>query len=126
MKTGFQKFLYWLPAILFMILIFYLSSRPVSGWIRSLPVIIGFKVAHMIEFGLLFYLFRSAILETMTLKRWEVFVLSLILTVLYGISDELHQLFVPYRTATLIDVFADGVGAVVVQVGINIRSKQRT
>jgi len=31
--------------------------------------------------------------------------------ILYGVSDEVHQMFVPTRTAYLGDIFMDGVGA---------------
>jgi len=34
-----------------------------------------------------------------------------VITVLYGISDEIHQAFVPGRSPAVIDVAADGVGA---------------
>ena len=38
---------------------------------------------------------------------------SMIIVVLYGVSDEVHQMFVPGRTAALDDVVADTIGAVV-------------
>jgi VanZ family protein len=38
--------------------------------------------------------------------------LSMISTSLYGISDEIHQSFVPYRDGSLLDVIADVLGAV--------------
>ncbi|HSH41142.1 MAG TPA: VanZ family protein, partial [Arenicellales bacterium] len=41
--------------------------------------------------------------------RW----LALGLAVLYGISDEWHQSFVPGREPDVLDVLADGVGAAV-------------
>jgi len=30
---------------------------------------------------------------------------------MYGVSDEVHQMFVPTRTAYLGDIFMDGVGS---------------
>lgn len=35
--------------------------------------------------------------------------------VLYGITDEAHQMFVPQRTGELLDVFADAFGAALAQ-----------
>jgi len=39
-------------------------------------------------------------------------ILSVLLSSLYGISDEIHQYFVPYRDADLIDVLADMLGGI--------------
>lgn len=38
-------------------------------------------------------------------------VVSVVVVVIYGLSDELHQAFVPGRTAALDDVLADTIGA---------------
>jgi VanZ family protein len=40
-------------------------------------------------------------------------ILSIILSTLYGLSDEIHQSFVSGRNASGTDVIADGVGAVI-------------
>jgi VanZ family protein len=39
-------------------------------------------------------------------------ILSILLSFLYGVSDEIHQYFVPYRNADLMDVLADMFGAI--------------
>ena len=39
-------------------------------------------------------------------------ILSVLLSSLYGISDEIHQYFVPYRDADLMDVLADMLGGI--------------
>ena len=41
----------------------------------------------------------------------RVLVLSMCVVVLYGASDELHQMFVPGRTASFDDLLADALGA---------------
>ena len=38
--------------------------------------------------------------------------LSILCSSLYGISDELHQHFVPFRNADLMDALADIIGSV--------------
>lgn len=38
------------------------------------------------------------------------FFLAVIITLLYGISDEIHQSFVPNRTYDIHDIVADGIG----------------
>ena len=41
--------------------------------------------------------------------------LSLLIGTLYGVTCELHQVFVPYRSASLMDLFADFMGLVFAQ-----------
>lgn len=45
-------------------------------------------------------------------KRWQQLTVSLGVCVLYAVSDELHQLFVPGRSCEFRDVFIDTGGAV--------------
>ncbi len=70
--------------------------------------------AHGASYAVLGFLLARALaggqLAAMTVR------LALVATVLgtlYGISDEFHQSFVPGRMATVSDVIADGVGALV-------------
>ncbi len=45
-------------------------------------------------------------------RLFLVSLLSISASTAYGISDEIHQYFVPYRTADVMDVLADMVGSV--------------
>jgi VanZ family protein len=47
---------------------------------------------------------------------------ALLLCLLYGMSDEFHQSFVPDRTPSVLDVAADTIGACI---GIVIRTRKR-
>ena len=60
------------------------------------------KLAHMTEFGILYFLWRRG-----GLKIWQAAVVSL----LYAASDEWHQSFVPNRCGCAADVIIDGAGA---------------
>jgi len=40
----------------------------------------------------------------------------------YGISDELHQFFVPYRCTSVMDMVVDGIGSLM---GIGVYLKQK-
>lgn len=115
MKKWFNKYKYWVPAVLYMVLIFYLSFKPASGYIKLFPIIAGLKIVHLIEYGFMYYLVRYALIKTTKLHNKEIFLLGLFITVLYGLTDEFHQIFVPFRTAKLSDAFANGVGAILVQ-----------
>jgi VanZ family protein len=100
-----------------MALIFYLSSRPAGEAFKRFPIIAKLKLVHIIEYGILYYLFWFAIKKTTTYNKMEIFMLALFSTVLYGLTDELHQVFVAERTARLVDAFANGVGACLAEIG---------
>lgn len=104
---------YWLPTVLFMIVIFYLSSKQrVSISQQDYINFIFFKTLHVIEYSLLYLLiFRSLNslnIKAFTLKKKLVY--AIIVSLLYAISDEIHQTFVPTREGTLRDVFIDILG----------------
>lgn len=108
-----KKFLiYWLPVILWAGVIFYLSG--ISGLASNLPVfwdVFWRKLFHAGEFGLLNLLLWRALYygEGVSLKKALIW--SLILTIFYAISDELHQYFVPSRQCRWQDVAQDSLGA---------------
>jgi VanZ family protein len=106
-------------------LLFYLSSRPVPEELKWLPIIAKLKIVHIIEYGILYLFVWYAVIKTTACNKLETFALVLMITVLYGLTDEFHQIFVQARTARLEDVVADGVGGVMAQAGISILRKYR-
>lgn len=103
-------FRYWLPPLVWMGLIFLLSSRPSlpslpGGWDVLLK-----KTGHVVVYGVLTWLYWRALRQhfrASTVLR----VVCIGLAVAYGLSDEYHQTFVLGRNGTLLDVVVDGVGA---------------
>ncbi len=80
------------------------------------------KLAHTILYaGLALVvsvgLYRSN--ETLT-PRTQWFA-PVIFAILYGLSDEIHQLYVPQREFEWLDLLADGTGATIAQYGLYIR-----
>ena len=102
-------FIYWFPIILYCLLIFIQSSYPSIERTPELPYLD--KVLHFVAYALLGALFLRAF-KTSRIKDNLKFmlILSVFLSFLYGISDEIHQHFVPYRSADLMDVLADMLG----------------
>ncbi|MBI2136539.1 VanZ family protein [Candidatus Woesearchaeota archaeon] len=102
---------YWLPVIIYMYLIFYLSSIP--GTDVTAKIFINDKILHGIEFFilavLLYRCFNNAKNRRIKENRY---ILAISLAILYAVSDEFHQSFVPGRAADIIDVIADSIGAV--------------
>jgi len=112
--------LYWLPSLLYIAVIYYLSSQPAPEAVRQVPIFSGIKLVHLAEYGILCALFIFALVKTGgggTGRDWSlrsILWTTTALTILAGIFDEVHQCFVPSRTGTLIDVVTDGIAAVLV------------
>lgn len=103
--------LYWLPPILWMITIFYFSSRPRFGITHKfLFDFVIFKALHIIEYAILYFLFFRAFYKTTTLPLLQQFLFSFLLAFFYAISDEFHQLYVPTREGKIRDIIIDTVG----------------
>jgi VanZ family protein len=99
----------WGPSLLLMGLIFFLSSQPdLPGPPSPLLNRIFKKSAHALGYGLLAISYAWALVG---LRR--AVPLALFLTLLYAISDESHQTFVPNRHGSLTDVIIDFCGAVI-------------
>lgn len=136
-----KRWLAWLPAILVMIIIFSFSSEngtESSGLSGSLTKTVVEavihaadlnvttqeeehiienihtpvrKLGHLSEYALLGLLIAFALTCGHQLKGKKLYVLSLCLCILYASSDELHQLFIPGRSAMVTDVGIDTIGS---------------
>ncbi|GJL64738.1 MAG: hypothetical protein NPIRA04_33920 [Nitrospirales bacterium] len=104
---------YWLPVILYASLIVFLSSLSSPG-VNFITIFPGFddKIIHAIEYAILAILCYRALLHTTT-TEWRFYApfLAIMSSVMFGITDEIHQAFVPLRQADAWDVLADGIGA---------------
>lgn len=69
------------------------------------------KGAHVTVFFLLACLIYIAFIKTSNLNKHVIMMVSFLLTVLYAVSDEIHQGLTPNRTPYLGDVVLDSVGA---------------
>ena len=99
-------------------LIFYFSSYPIQVKIPSFSF--SDKLLHIFEYGILASLIYLALRDTNAAKI-HLFLLAFTITFLYGISDEIHQYFVPGRQADIFDVVADGIGALCFLVILHLR-----
>ena len=54
------------------------------------------------------------------------FILALIVCILYAISDEIHQLFIPGRSGQVTDVVIDGMGSLVGVILYQMNNKIKT
>jgi len=102
-----RKMLYVTPACLYMGLIYGLSSRPApevfQGWSMFGPV----KLVHLVEYGILAILWVWGLKRATLWPPWRVITTAIIITFLWGISDEIHQAFVPGRSGKIADAMTD-------------------
>ena len=115
-----QRYLRWLPAAVWAVVIFAGSSIPGT----SIPG--NWSVwGHLAEYTVL------GGFAALALRRddWGTILLAIGLCALYGASDEFHQAFVPFRTPDVLDWITDVAGAtigVAIYLLVTLRSEPRS
>ena len=102
----------WGPPVALMILIFLASSIPSVQMPRfDVWDVLVKKGGHVTGYALLAAFYLRGLAWRRTVTRADVG-LAVLLAVLYALTDEFHQRFVPGRGATPVDVGIDALGAV--------------
>ncbi|MDD2689359.1 MAG: VanZ family protein [Candidatus Omnitrophica bacterium] len=99
-----------MPVLFVMVIIFYASSIP--G--KDIPLVFSFQdiVFHFFIYFLLAWSFSRALKKTYSdIAVLKVIFFTLVFGVIYAISDEWHQSFVPHRNVSASDVLVDGMGS---------------
>ncbi len=115
-RRDFELFLrFWLPALAYVTLVLWLGAQPHLA--APFPFHNGDKLAHLLEYGPLGFLFARALRATLRV-RIPLFAsaMALALGVLVGATDETIQRFTPGRESSAFDVMADAVGLGIAQV----------
>jgi VanZ family protein len=99
----------WLPPLLLMGAIFFLSAQPSLdsglGWID----LVGRKLLHFGEYALLAFLWWRVLVTVTTPRRAAL--LAFGLASAYAATDEFHQTFVEGRHGSPVDWLIDSAGA---------------
>jgi VanZ family protein len=104
---------YWFPVILWMAAIFTLSSFPDYYFPKNRPEYLS-TIVHFIEYIILGLLFIRALTHSGSrLSSVSITVISILLASLYGVTDEIHQYFVPGREMVFTDWLVDFSGTVI-------------
>ena len=91
------------PPLLLMGAIFFLSAQPdLNSGLGSWDTILR-KLAHMVEFGLLWFLWWRAL--GYGSRLWPA-----LIAIAYAVTDELHQTTVEGRVGSPVDVLIDSAG----------------
>ncbi|HEX40704.1 MAG TPA: VanZ family protein [Phycisphaerales bacterium] len=106
---------YWLPPLAWMGLIYVLSDQPdlphaPGPWLDMALK----KGAHAAAYGILAWFYLRLLRHRAGARRsgTALRVVSIALVVMYALSDEYHQTFVPGRNGNWFDVGVDSAGAV--------------
>jgi VanZ family protein len=126
--------IYWGPALLWMLAIFFLSAQSSLGEMTGSPAfMVARKSGHIFEYAVLALLLGRALLYTwrsrgealsraLLSRAW---LMGAVLSALYAMTDEFHQTFVPHRGGRIEDVLLDALSAVAaLGVGYRLRSRQ--
>ncbi len=103
-----KKIIRFLPALIWMLVIFYFSSRQTTGiggnsyWFRFFIL----KSFHLIEYCFLFLLISFAF-------NFKLNFISILIAYLYAVSDEIHQSLIPGRMPKFTDTLIDLLGILI-------------
>jgi len=117
----------FLPPIFWAILIFFASSNSDPLFFLSLEGVhflkrtrflgqsllnLTWAMGHVFVYAVLAFLVVRALAHHLDYLP-RLFWIAFAVTLLYGISDEIHQVFVPGRGFQYLDILMDGVGALI-------------
>ena len=108
-RAGDRRLLhFWLPVAVYMAAIFLASADSDP----PMPERVSDKSLHLLAYAGLAVLVCRALLRGLPARvtRGAAFA-TLLISIGYAVTDELHQSFVPNRSADMYDLAADGVGA---------------
>jgi VanZ family protein len=115
----------WLPAFLWMTVIFYLSHQPASNlesmlpfFHKIFPAMKSFNGGHFVAYFILAMTFYWALGEKYANLKGKLNVI--IICLLYGATDEYHQSFVEGRYPDYVDLRNDGIGAAIAMLFVSI------
>ena len=118
-----KKFLiYWLPVIIYAVCIFIFSSisRPPEV-VPAFPY--SDKLLHFIEYALFGFLMLRALFASYKDKKSIIYLrfLAVFIVIFYGVTDEIHQYFVPLRHMDILDLVSDSMGAFIGQLFFKLK-----
>jgi VanZ family protein len=103
-----KKFLYnWSPVLAYFAVICILSSLPLHAPQGT------DKIWHILEFTVMGFIIARGVLLSWNLPKIYSALIGIALGGLFGVFDELHQLYVPGRESSIYDAMADLAGTVI-------------
>ena len=107
-----SKIKFWAPVAVWALVIFLFSSLSVTPTTEIYwQDFIVKKTAHVIEYGIFAILLYRA-LRSEGVEKLNAGLLAILVSVIYGATDEYHQGFTPGREPRVRDVVFDTIGAI--------------
>jgi VanZ family protein len=113
----------WLPPFLLMAVIFFFSAQPSLDSGLGVLDLVGRKLIHFAEYGLLCFLWWRLLRTGMDSGRAAL--VAFLLSSLYAVSDEFHQGHVEGRNGTTVDWAIDSAGAALVALRLRFAARRR-
>ena len=98
----------WGPVIAYMATVFGLSSL---STLPAPPAGLSFYDVHVVTYAGLGALTARATGKGFRDVSWRAVLAAIVISTVYGVSDEYHQLFVPGRSFDVLDMVADAIGS---------------
>lgn len=113
----------WCPMLFCMLGIFYMSHQPARTldkflpWLqRFIPTVNNFNWGHFIAY----FFLALAVYWALGTRMKSSKLLTILVCLLYGLSDEFHQMYVPGRTPDWLDIRNDFIGAAIAMLILSI------
>ncbi len=102
----------WLPLIVWIVMIFALSSIPgFSSDDVNLPA--GFdKIVHFIEYAVFAMLYYRGLSYGGVRIRWSIVIIVIISGIAVAALDEMYQSYIPRRDSSIYDLVMDSAGVI--------------
>lgn len=120
-----NRALQWLPAVVWMAVIFYMSHQTGDDlgsflplFQKWFPAMESFDWGHFLAYFILALTYYWALLPKAYSFKGKAAVI--VLCVVYGITDEFHQRFVEGRTPDFMDLRNDAIGAFIAMLIVSV------
>ncbi len=115
-----KLFKLWGPVVVWAGVIFYFSSIPYLKTNLEYDFLLR-KIAHITEYFIFTFLLYRAFRNSFNMNVFRLFMYPAVFSLLYAISDEIHQYFVLGRNCSIQDVLIDAIGIISFYIFIRIK-----
>lgn len=115
-----KLFKLWIPVVVWAGVIFWFSSIPDLKTGLEYDFLLR-KIAHITEYFILTFLLYRAFRDSFNMNVFRLFIYPAFFSLLYAMSDEIHQYFVLNRNCSAQDVLIDSIGIIGFCILIKIR-----